>query len=146
MNNSIISGIIMGQLTEINRHVSNIWAFESMVNPNHKLFNNLYLDNLFNLNKYSLILDNSLIRYIWYIWYIPLILLGILIYNSKPFQEGIKTAMQIGGILAAGVTMAAADIGRDKDEEEKEEKNENKKKKNKNKKMKKQRITTKGWW
>jgi len=126
MKNSINTGIIMvtGHLAEFNRYVSNIWVIESMDNHNHNhnLLNNIYLDNLFNFNKYSLILDNSLIGYIFLITII--IWVGILIILSQPFQEGLKTALKIGGVLAAGATMASADNGRDRDEEERKRREE----------------------
>jgi len=90
------------------------WCFSVIpnfvVNINHKLLNNLFINNFFDLfyifdfnnNSFILIIDSLGVT----------IVIGIIILAARGFTEGLKDAANIAIILAAGAIMAAAGNGR----------------------------------
>jgi hypothetical protein len=92
-----------------------------LVNINHTLLNNLFINNLFDLfyifdfnnNSFILIIDSLVVT----------IVIGIIILAARGFGRGLKDAANIAIILAAGATMAASGSGR-VDSEDKRKKEE----------------------
>ena len=93
-----------------------------------KLNNNFLTNSLFDFN-YSILIICLLV--------IAILLIKIL--ASKPFNEGIKTVINIGTAMVLGATLAGAGNSRDRDEEERRKQKEEEERKQKEEEERKQK-------
>lgn len=106
-----------------------IQKFENMDDIIHNLNNNLFFENLLDFN-YNFLIIGLLV--------IPIFIIGIIILESKPFNEGIKTVVNIGTALVIGTTLAGTGNSRDRDEEERRKQQEEEERKQPEKNERKQ--------
>jgi hypothetical protein len=100
------------RLEDYKSYVSLIQKIENMDDMNHNLYNNLFFDTLFDFNY------NYLILIILGILVIPFIILGVIILESKGFNEGVKAIVNLGTALVICATLAGGGDSRDRDEKE----------------------------